>query len=416
MKKMKKLHLLLAALLLTLLIPVCKPTIVEAATLKAPKTLTVKQGRNNISVLWSKVSGAKGYVIYRKTSPSQGWKRLKVVKAPTVKYLDKNIASGKSYYYTVRPYTSKSGKNSYGSYNKSGRNTVYLKEPKVTATKSHKSVTLKWNKTTGASGYEVYRKSGNSGYSKLDATTALSYTDKNVEPSTKYTYAVRAYKKSGKTTFRSLYYDDQNLVDVKTNKEPEVAPEPEIDINEAVESKVYVNGENGVIELYNKSNTNFYGIKYEINFYGSNDTLVWRVAQTYGIDCLEGQVTNYIGFRLTKNIDYSYYKIVLENNSNNGIGNRYKETSKYKRFVKLNDINVKHNLIFLNLSNSSENILDITLKVVIFQNGKPAYIKSSYHTLNVNEIREDIISTAFSNIPNIRSEDVKIMIEYIYAE
>lgn len=69
MKKMKKLHLLLAALLFTLLIPVCKPTTIQAATLKAPKTLTVKQGRNNISVQWSKVSGAKGYVVYRKNSP-----------------------------------------------------------------------------------------------------------------------------------------------------------------------------------------------------------------------------------------------------------------------------------------------------------------------------------------------------------
>lgn len=410
MKKMKKLHLLLAALLFTLLIPVCKPTTIQAATLKAPKTLTVKQGKNNISVQWSKVLGAKGYVVYRKTSPSQGWKRLKVVKAPTLKYLDKSISSGKSYYYTVRPYTSKSGKNTYGTYNKSGKNVVYLKEPKVTATKSHKSVTLKWNKTTGASGYEVYRKSGSSGYSKLDTTTALSYTDKNVEPSTKYTYAVRAYKKSGKTTFRSLYYDDQNLVDVKTNKEPEVTPEPEVDINDAVESKVYVNDAGrGIIEVNNKTPNTYYDVRYEIVFYDNNHFIIWKNPRGFINYFLNSYMTNYDEFRIPENFSYSYYEIKFTDGKKHPTFN-----DTLLNYVQIGDLFTSNETVLLPLKNTSTEVLDISFKFVEFNRDMPTRIYDYFsYSLNVNEAKN--VLTPFSALENtLNNRNFKVIAQYAY--
>lgn len=406
MKKMKKFHLLLAVLLFTLLIPVCKPTTIQAATLKAPKTLTVKQGRNNISVQWSKVSGAKGYVVYRKTSPSQGWKRLKVVKAPTVKYLDKNISSGKNYYYTVRPYTTKSGKNSYGSYNKSGRNTIYLKEPKVTATKSHKSVTLKWNKITGASGYEVYRKSGNSGYSKVKTTTALSYKDTAVEPNTKYTYAVRAYKKSGSSVFRSLYYDGANLVSVKTQAvvEDPVVPDPVApDINDAVESKVYFNEYGGIIELYNKSESDYNFVVYEIDFYNKAGELIWRVPESTISMNLYSKMTDYSSFTLPKNLEYSHYKMTLGATIPSG---------KVPKYVNIGNVFTKNDVSYTKITNISAKVIDVSFKVLLLHNGNPLQMIQGGHVrLNIDESKEIDLPYRITN----DSYEIKVIPRYIFA-
>ena len=58
-------------------------------------------------------------------------------------------------------------------------------------------MTVSWNKVTGATGYTVMRKaSGESSYTKLGNTKAVSYTDKTAKTGTSYTYAVRPYSYS----------------------------------------------------------------------------------------------------------------------------------------------------------------------------------------------------------------------------
>lgn len=61
-------------------------------------------------------------------------------------------------------------------------------------------ITVKWGKVTGATGYEIYRKTGKGGYSKirtLSGNTAVSYTDKTVKSGTTYTYAIKAIALAG---------------------------------------------------------------------------------------------------------------------------------------------------------------------------------------------------------------------------
>ena len=64
-----------------------------------------------------------------------------------------------------------------------------------------KSITLKWDKVTGADGYTIYRwNSGTKKWEKLATTKKLTYTDKNRSAGKKYKYAVATYdKKDGKT-------------------------------------------------------------------------------------------------------------------------------------------------------------------------------------------------------------------------
>lgn len=62
--------------------------------------------------------------------------------------------------------------------------------PDVTDT----SVTLKWSKVTGASGYLIYRSPDTNGnYKKIGKTTGTEYTDKSLTSATGYIYKVCAY-------------------------------------------------------------------------------------------------------------------------------------------------------------------------------------------------------------------------------
>ena len=73
-----------------------------------------------------------------------------------------------------------------------------LKAPKlVSAVRVNKTVKFTWKKSTGASGYYVYRKVGSSSWKKLATVrggSKTSYVDKKVVSGKTYYYTVKAYK------------------------------------------------------------------------------------------------------------------------------------------------------------------------------------------------------------------------------
>ena len=69
---------------------------------------TTLTGASNITygvqVKWSRVTGATGYIVYRKGA-GKGWARIADIKnGSTVSYTDTTAASGTTYTYTVRAY------------------------------------------------------------------------------------------------------------------------------------------------------------------------------------------------------------------------------------------------------------------------------------------------------------------------
>ena len=76
-------------------------TLLSVQSSKPTVTLSTKNGQNTIK--WSKVSGASGYKVYRKTSGGS-WKLLKTVGASVTSYTDKTPKAGTKYYYTVKAY------------------------------------------------------------------------------------------------------------------------------------------------------------------------------------------------------------------------------------------------------------------------------------------------------------------------
>ena len=86
----------------------------QVGTLKKV-SLTVKNTKKSTASLsWKKVDGAKKYQVYRATSKNGKYSNIGTVKNLT--YTDKSLSKNKTYYYKVRAYYVKDGKNVYGSY------------------------------------------------------------------------------------------------------------------------------------------------------------------------------------------------------------------------------------------------------------------------------------------------------------
>ena len=88
--------------------------------ISAPKLSSVKSAKSGITFKWKKVSGVKGYYIYRKTGSGDYEKIATVKGAGKVSYVDKKAKKGKTYTYTVKAY--------YGSYSSAYRSGLKIKD------------------------------------------------------------------------------------------------------------------------------------------------------------------------------------------------------------------------------------------------------------------------------------------------
>lgn len=81
------------------------------------KMANVKASSTSIRVTWSKVSEASGYEVYRATSISGSYKKVKIItRNTTTSYTNKSLSKRKTYYYKVRSYRIVNGTKRYSSY------------------------------------------------------------------------------------------------------------------------------------------------------------------------------------------------------------------------------------------------------------------------------------------------------------
>ena len=175
---------------------------VKLSTPKLGKVVSVSY--NSVKVTWNKVKDADGYRVYMKQNGK--WKSLGKVKSNS--YTCKGLKTGKKYTFTVRAYKNTKDGVVLSAYDKKGiSGTPKLSTPVLkSAKRSASGVTFTWKKTAGANGYVVYRKANNGAWRvAAKVTKGTTYKDTTAKKGVKYTYTVRALRKSGATSVYSGY-------------------------------------------------------------------------------------------------------------------------------------------------------------------------------------------------------------------
>ncbi len=164
--------------------------------LSAPKMTAAVNKEEGIKLVWSKVNGAVSYTVRRKVSGGE-WKFIaEGLKSRT--FVDTNVKAGEKYFYSVRA-DGKNGKSGYEAASSVWR----LVSPKVKGLENFaEGITITWEKAAAAKGYEVYRKTKDTSFTRIaviDSANTQTYTDKNVKSSVKYTYSIKAVRGTAKS-------------------------------------------------------------------------------------------------------------------------------------------------------------------------------------------------------------------------
>ncbi len=171
-------------------------------TLSVSKLKVKKTSIDSISISWTGNPEANGYAIYRSTDGKK-YKLVTELSASTTSYKDIGLKSGKVYYYQVRSGVFGSDASIIYASEESAVITIAVTKTKPIKTikfsnRTKNNVKLTWSKTSGASGYQIYRSTKkSSGYKKIATIIGGSkktYTDKTLKPGTTYYYKIRGYK------------------------------------------------------------------------------------------------------------------------------------------------------------------------------------------------------------------------------
>ena len=150
-----------------------------AAAVKKPTGVKVENTTHTLKVSWKKVKGATKYKVYRGG---------KLVKTTTKKYFkDFSVKAGKKYTYKVKAVKGKKVSKASKKVTKTRINNPVIK----TIVNNPKSVKIAWTKRSGATRYQVYRKTTGS-YKRIKTVKSTSYKDANVVSGTKYSYKIVA--------------------------------------------------------------------------------------------------------------------------------------------------------------------------------------------------------------------------------
>ena len=151
-----------------------------------------------VKLTWGAIDGAVEYKVYRTTSKSGEYKRIKTTTDTSC--VDTTGVAEKTYYYRVLAVASRSAANSAKSTAKSGTY-QYLTDLTISvALNEDGNPRVTWNEVKNAVKYKVYRSlSKSSGYKLLTTTENTYFINNSAAEGTTYYYKVKAVNSSGTT-------------------------------------------------------------------------------------------------------------------------------------------------------------------------------------------------------------------------
>ena len=164
----------------------------------AAPSLTLKNVEDGVKISWNKIDGAAKYRVYYKGR--NGWTKLTDTTSTSV--IDKDVASGTNYTYTIRALDLNG--NHISDYYRDGFKIKFLRAPSFTLSSEKGGVRIKWNKVGGAEKYRVFYY-GSRGWTRLADTANTSFLDTDVSSGHPYVYTVRCISSDG-NTYTSDYH------------------------------------------------------------------------------------------------------------------------------------------------------------------------------------------------------------------
>ena len=259
-------------------------------SLKTTSSITVSQTAATVTLKWKAVEGATGYNVYVRDG---SW--ILLTKTSALTYKITGLNSGTEYKFAVRALIDNDGEEILApSYKSIATVTKPAPPTKVEASaKTADSITLTWEKCAGATGYRVYLKTDD-GFKTLKTTTSLSYKVTGLDKNTKYTFAVKPYKKYDSTYYWALKYTSfsatTSAVDTPTLKVASTAK------GRLTAAWGDIDGETGYQLYYSTSKTS--GFK-KLSNYKANTTKVYETG-------FESGKTYYIKVRAYTKISGKY--------------------------------------------------------------------------------------------------------------
>jgi fibronectin type 3 domain-containing protein len=171
-----------------------QPTQVPAV----PAGVQASAGDSQVSLSWSASSGATSYGVKRSTTNGGPYTQIAAPAGTT--YMDSGLTNGTAYYYVVAAVNSagSSANSAQASATPIAPTTVPAVPTGLQATAGNAQVSLSWNASTGATGYNLQRSTTSGGpYTEISTHSATTYVDSGLTNGTTYYYVVAAVNSAG---------------------------------------------------------------------------------------------------------------------------------------------------------------------------------------------------------------------------
>ncbi|MCI9177174.1 MAG: fibronectin type III domain-containing protein [Clostridia bacterium] len=290
-------------------------------TLGKVNTLTASQNGGNVTLNWSKVANVAGYQVFVNI-PGTGYLNIGSVDGGATSAIITGFENGKYYQFKIRAYRkTSSGTLDYGAFSPERGLTIYKDqyqdnpvETKPEQVKnlnigsiSENTVTINWNNSANADGYEIYLDKGNGNFTYVDTVYRNYATLKNLDYNTYYRVKVISFKQGKNGIIRGdeseykAFVTEAQTIQVDTVQNLTV----QVEKNTAYLNWAKVNNANG----------------YEIYMRQNNGT--WQYMQTV-----------YNNYATIRNLAYgTNYGVMVRAFQNTSNGTKYGYYSLEKRFT-----------------------------------------------------------------------------------